>query len=239
MVRKFWPGGDPLGSVLEIKSVDGRMEARQIIGVLRDTRSDAGDTRLRPELYTPYEQTPVAYLHVIIRASNPSDPRLRTAFHAALSAVDGAQFVDRFALFEDVIGARLATWRFGAWLLGVFAAMAVLLAAVGLAASIAWWVAQRTREIGVRIALGAHPAQVTRLFLRQGLTLAASGLVLGLAGAAASTRFLESWLYGVTPLNPAAFAGSAAVLLAIAALASYIPARRAARVDPLVALRAE
>jgi ABC-type antimicrobial peptide transport system permease subunit len=139
----------------------------------------------------------------------------------------------------DLLDDRVDTWRFGAWLLGVFAGMALLLAAVGLASSIAWWVAQRTREIGVRVALGAPPARVTRMFLRQGLALATAGTVLGLAGAAATTRFLESWLYGVTPLNPAAFASSAAALLAIAALASYLPARRAARVDPLVTLRAE
>ena len=133
----------------------------------------------------------------------------------------------------------VATWRFGAWLLGGFAGMALLLAVVGLAASIAWGVAQRTREIGVRMALGAEPRQVTRLFLRQGLALTAFGIVLGIAGAAASTRVLTSWLYGVKPLDAPTFAWSAAGMLAIAALASYLPARRAARIDPLVTLKAE
>ena len=124
-------------------------------------------------------------------------------------------------------------------LLGLFATMAVLLAAVGLTASIAWWVAQRTREIGVRMALGSRPSQVTGLFLRRGLTIAAFGVALGLGGAAASTRLLQSWLYGVTPLDPATFGWSAAVMLGVAAVASYLPARAAARVDPLVALRTE
>jgi ABC-type antimicrobial peptide transport system permease subunit len=117
--------------------------------------------------------------------------------------------------------------------------MALLLAAIGLAASIAWWVAQRTREIGVRMALGASARQVTGLVLKEGLALGVTGIVLGLAGAAASTRLLESWLYGVTPLDAPTFAWSAAGMLAIAALASYLPARRAARIDPLVTLRAE
>ena len=139
----------------------------------------------------------------------------------------------------DLLDARVATWRFGAWLLGAFAGMALLLAAVGLASSIAWGVAQRTSEIGVRMALGAEPGQVTGLFLRQGLARTATGIVLGLAGAAASTRLLESWLYGVKPLDVPTFAWSAAGMLVIAALASYLPARRAARIDPLVTLRAE
>ena len=121
----------------------------------------------------------------------------------------------------------------------MFAALALLLAAVGLAASIAWRVAQRTREIGVRMALGADAGQVTRMVVRQGLTLALTGIVLGLAGAAASTRFLESWLYGVTPLDPRTFALSAAGMFGVAALASYLPARRAARIDPLITLRSE
>jgi ABC-type antimicrobial peptide transport system permease subunit len=103
----------------------------------------------------------------------------------------------------------------------------------------AWWVAQRTREIGVRMALGADAGQVSSLVLKQGLTLGATGVVIGLAGAAASTRLLESWLYGVKPLDVPTFAWSAAGMLTIAALASYLPARRAARIDPLITLRAE
>jgi predicted permease len=239
MVRKFWPAGDPVGAMLQVKSIDGRTEARQVVGVLRDARSDGGDTRARPELYTPYAQTPVAYLNVIVRTANPADPRLHSAVKTAVAAVDRTQVLDRVSTFDETIGARLSTWRFGAWLLGIFAGMAVVLAAVGLAASIGWWVAQRTREIGVRMALGAHPAQVTRLFLRQGLGLTVIGVAAGLAGAAATTRLLASWLYGVTPLDPGAFALASGAMLAIAVLASYLPARRAARVDPLIALRAD
>jgi putative ABC transport system permease protein len=238
-VRRLGVARGGVGATLDVKGAYGASAQRLIVGVIRDTRSSGGDTRTRPEWYEPFAQSPPPMMNLIVRSASPADPRLRKAIAEAVTAVDPAQAADRIVPLADLLDDRVATWRFGAWLLGAFAAMALALAAVGLAASIAWWVAQRTREIGVRMALGAHPAQVTRLFLRQGLALAVGGLVLGLAGAAASTRFLESWLYGVTPLNPGAFAGSSAALLAIAALASYIPARRAARVDPLVALRAE
>jgi putative ABC transport system permease protein len=239
LVRKGWPNGDPLGSTISVKGLDGRTEPRQIVGILRDTRSSGGDTKARAELYVPYTQSGLPYFNIIIRTANPSDPRLRDQVRAAVWAVDRNQVPDRFETLEDTLDARVATWRFGAWLLGLFAAIALVLAAIGLAASIAWWVAQRTREIGVRMALGANAGQVARLVLKQGLTLGVMGVALGLAGAAASTRLLESWLYGVKPLDAPTFVWSAAGMLAIAALASYLPARRAARVDPLVSLRAE
>ena len=178
-------------------------------------------------------------MNLIVRTANPSDSRLRSDIRDALAAIDPSQVADRFTPLADMLDTRVATWRFGAWLLGFFAGVALMLASVGLAASIASGVAQRTREIGVRMALGAESRQVTRLFLRQGLALTVVGIVLGIAGAAASTRLLESWLYGVKPLDAPTFAWSAAGMLAIAALASYLPARRAARIDPLVTLRAE
>jgi putative ABC transport system permease protein len=234
LARRAWPDGSALGQVVDVEFFDKRREPRQIVGVTRDTRFSGSDLRARPEIYMPFAQATVTSLHVFVRASNPGDPQLAARIRSALSAVDPTQVLDRAQPMQELLDSRVSTWRFGAWLLGVFAAMALLLAAIGLAASIAWWVSQRTREIGLRMALGAPPAQVTRMFLRQGLALAVTGVALGLGGAAASTRFLQSWLYGITPLNPAAFAGSAAGLLA-----GYLPARRAARVDPLVTLRAE
>jgi putative ABC transport system permease protein len=242
LVRRIGVQRAGVGATLEVAGIDGLIAPRVIVGVIRDTRSSGSDTRARPELYEPFAQSRppmVNMMNLIVRTAAPADPRLRAAIADAVTAVDPMQVADRIVPLADLLDARVATWRFGAWLLGVFAAMAVFLAAIGLASSIAWWVAQRTREIGVRIALGAQPRQVTRQFVRQGLTLTIAGVVLGLGGAAASTRFLQSWLYGITPLDPATFAWSAAGLVAVAALASYIPARRAARVDPLVALRAE
>jgi predicted lysophospholipase L1 biosynthesis ABC-type transport system permease subunit len=208
-----------------------------VVGIIRDFRGAAGDTRSRPELYIPFAQNPIGFINLIVRSPNSADPRLRDALRAAVAAVDPSQVVDRIATYDDTLLARVAPWRLGAWLLGTFAAIAVVLAAIGLAASMAWWVTQRTREIGVRMALGANPQRVRRIVLGQGLGLAIAGVILGLAGAAASTRLLASWLYGVEPLDPKTFAASAAGILAIAALASYIPARRATRIDPIVALR--
>ena len=140
---------------------------------------------------------------------------------------------------ELLIRQRMGTAPVGAWLLGVIAALAVGLAAIGLMTTIGWWVRQRTRELGVRIALGASRGGVTRLVFRQGMTLAVLGVGLGCAAAAGVTRYLEGWIYGVTPLDTATFVGSAALMLGIAACAVYLPVRRATAVDPVVALRAE
>jgi putative ABC transport system permease protein len=228
-----------LGASLVVTGLDRKTETRQIVGIIRDTRSSGGDTRARPELYFAFAQMPYASMNLIVRSANPSDPRLATDLRQAVAAIDPTLVADRIIPFSQLLDARVATWRFGAWLLGVFAAMALLLAAVGLAAAIAWWVTQRTREIGVRMALGANAADVSRMVVRQAAAIAVSGIVLGLAGAAASTRLIASWLYGVTPLDVPTFAWSALGMLGVAIAASYIPVRRAARVDPLVALRAE
>ena len=242
LVRKNWPATphpDPIGAAITVEWFDGRTELRQIVGVSKDTRTWGSDTRSRPEFYVPFAQNPVPAMNLVVRTGDPSDPRIWSAVREAVAAVDASQIVDLFTPLETLVDSGVATWRFGAWVLGLFAGMALLLAAIGLAASIGWAVAQRTREIGVRMALGARPVQVIGLFMRQGLTVTLLGLILGLAGAAASTRLLESWLYGVKPLDVPTFAWSAAGMLVIAALASYLPARRAARIDPLVTLKAE
>jgi putative ABC transport system permease protein len=237
--RKAWPDRDALGATLTLKDFADKVETREVVGIVRDFRSSAGDTRIRPEVYIPFAQDPIGFINLIVRGADPADHRLRDAMVSAVAAVDSSQVVDRIATYDQVLADRTATWRFGAWLLGVFAALAVTLAAVGLAASIAWWVSQRTREIGVRMALGADPGQVTRMFMRQAFALTAVGVTFGLGAAAASTRFLQSWLYGVTPLDPITYAACAVSMMLIAALASYLPARRAARIDPLVTLKAE
>lgn len=238
-VRRMFAGDDALGKFVDVDYYDKRQGARQIVGVLKDTRSSGSDLRARAEIYLPAAQAPSPSMFLIVRSQRPGDPRLAAGLRGAISAIDRAQVVDRIVPMQELLDARVSTWRFGAWLLGVFAAIAILLAAVGLGASIAWWVTQRTREIGVRMALGAKPRRIASLVLTQGIVLAASGVVLGLAGAAASTRFLSSWLYGVTALDRATFIVSALGMLLVAAVASYIPARRATRIDPLVALRAE
>lgn len=238
-VRRMFPGSDALGRYVSIDFYDRQQGPRQIVGVLRDTRSAGGDLKTRAEIYIPLRQSTTALLHLVVKADRPGDPALLSQLRAAVALVDPTQVVDRVMPMQEMLDASVSTWRFGAWLLGLFAAMAVLLAAVGVAASMTWWVTQRTREIGVRMALGADANGVAALVMRQGLAVAAVGILLGLAGAAVSTRFIASWLYGITALDPRTFAASALGMLAVAAAASSLPARRASRVDPIVTLRAE
>jgi putative ABC transport system permease protein len=237
--RRMFPGSDALGRLVTIDFYDKQQGPRQIVGITRDTRSFGADLKARAEIYIPITQATTTLLHLIVKAVRPGDPRLASQLRAAMVDIDPTQVVDRVMPMQEMLDDTVSRWRFGAWLLGSFAAMAVLLAAVGLAASITWWVTQRTREIGVRMALGANANGVAALVMRQGLAVAVAGIALGLAGAAASTRLIASWLYGITPLDPRTFAASAVGMLAIAAAASYLPARRASRVDPIVALRAE
>jgi len=237
--RRAWPGRDPIGAMVTSSAPGAAQLSRRVIGVATDTRSLGGDLTTRPEVYMPFAQSPTPYMNIILRTADPFDPRLPAEIRAAAAGLDPLQVVERIRPLQTMLDVSVSTPRFGAWLLGAFAAMAVLLAAVGLAASIAWWVAQRTREIGVRMALGARPADVVGIFVRQGLILAGAGVAIGLLGAAAATRLLQSWLYGVTPFDAATFVASGGALLVIALAAAYWPARRAARVDPLIALRTD
>jgi ABC-type antimicrobial peptide transport system permease subunit len=140
---------------------------------------------------------------------------------------------------DTMLDRSVATWRFGAWLVGTFAGIAVLLAALGLMTTMGWWVRQRTRELGVRVALGASRGGIVRLVGTQGLVLAATGVALGAGTAAGVTRYLASWLYGVTPLDAPTFAFGAMAMLVVASIAILVPVQRATRVDPVVALRTE
>ncbi|MBK9241291.1 MAG: FtsX-like permease family protein [Acidobacteria bacterium] len=149
------------------------------------------------------------------------------------------QLVDRIENLETLIGSQVALPRLGAWLFGTFASLAVLLSAVGLAATLAWSVAQRRREIGIRMALGAKPADVRALIVRQMLGMSVTGVALGLLAAAGTTRLLAGWLYGVTPRDPVTFAACGALMLSVSALAAYLPARRATSIDPLITLRGD
>jgi putative ABC transport system permease protein len=239
MVRRLAPGQGLPGASVTVKMFNGTTETRQIVGVVRDTRNAGSHTRSRPEIYWPFVQGPAPALNLIVRTRTPSDQQIWSAIRQEVAALDPSQVADRFMPMTDLLGDRVKSWRFGAWMMSLFAGIAIALAAIGLTVSIASWVARRTREIGVRMALGANPSQVTRMFMKQAFIVTLTGIVLGLAGAAASTRLLESWLYGVKPLDLPTFAWSAAGMLVIAALASYLPARRAARIDPLVTLRAE
>jgi ABC-type antimicrobial peptide transport system permease subunit len=195
-------------------------------------------------VYLPYTVNPPRWISLVIRTRSQPEltiPALRRAVLAVEPdlPVTGDGLWAGFATVDQFLSASLAPRRFNTVLLGGFAAAAVLLAVIGLYGVLAYLVAQRTREMGVRVALGAQPGDVLRLTLGRGIRLTLLGLGLGLLGALLLTRVMASLLYGVTATDPATFAAVAALLAVVALLASYLPARRAARVDPVVALRSE
>lgn len=192
----------------------------------------------QPELYVPFQQEPLFFMRIVARGR--ADARsLADGMRRAVWAVDADQPVVAVRPLAEIVGAHVAPARLQAVLLGRFAALSVLLAAVGLYGVLGYAVALRTREIGVRVALGATAADIAALVVGGTARLAAAGALLGLAGAAALTRVLRGLLFGVSPADPATFGAVVATLGAVALLASFIPARRAARIDPVRALRQE
>jgi putative ABC transport system permease protein len=237
--RRFWPGGDPIGQTIETTSGDGSKTTRRIVGIVGDTRSFGMDTKRRAELFVPYAQEPSATLIYFLVRSRASAAQLAPAIRSAVDTVSPGQIVDAIDSLQESVDRSVSRPRFGAWFLGIFAAIAVGLAAMGLGAVIAWWVAQRRREIGVRMALGATKSQMVGLVVRQGMTLTVFGVLIGAGAAFIVTRWLAEWLYGVTPTDPLTFIVGGAGMFALAAIAAYLPARRAASIDPAVTLRSE
>jgi putative ABC transport system permease protein len=178
-------------------------------------------------------------MNLVVRASTGDAASMGATLRGAVAELDREQLVWQTRTLDQLVSASVAGRRFNMTLLGLFAAVAMLLAALGLYGVMAYSVTRRTHEIGVRMALGARGSDVLRMVVGQGMKLAAAGVVLGLVAAFAVTRVLASLLYGVTTTDPLTYAGLAALLAAVALLASYIPARRATKVDPMEALRYE
>ena len=235
LARQYWPGANPLGKHMR----RGGAPWSTVVGVVGHVRhSDlAGDTGKGTYYYSVFQQ-PIPYGSVVVRTR--ADPAaLAGAIRQAVRDVDPNQPVHHVQAMEDMVAASLAPRRFAVVLLGFFAAVALAMAALGLFGVVGYSVAQRTREIGIRMALGAGRRAVLVLVLGQGLRLAGTGVALGLAAALAGGRALRSQLFAIEPWDPATMAGTAAVLIAASLAAAYIPARRAAKVDPLEALRWE
>jgi len=236
LVRRYFAGRNPLGKRLTIgvNNFEG-----EIVGVVADIRHLGLDAPVHEELFTDYVQTPFwPTLSLLARTSG--DPTLAAAaLRASVSAIDKDQPIAKVRTMHQIVGASIAQPRFRTLLLALFGALAVVLSGVGLSGVLAYSVAQRTREIGVRIALGAQSEDVLRLVVGQGMSLALAGIGIGLAAALALTRLLSGLLYGIGANDPATFAGIALLLVVVAAAASYFPARRASKVDPIVALRYE
>ena len=249
MARRFWPNESPIGKrvALSIESLrfnrpnapptfDFEGSAREIVGVVADVRASAIADPAMPQMYIPFAQRPVADLTLAVRTSG--DPlRLISPIRAAVRALDPDQPLSSTAAMSDIVAASVQQPRDRTTLVGVFALVALLLAAIGVYGVIAYGVNERTREIGVRVALGADAADVVRLIIRGALGMTLVGVALGLAGGLAASRVLGSLLFGVTSTDVATFVGASVVILGVAALASWLPARRASRVDPVVALR--
>jgi putative ABC transport system permease protein len=239
LARATWPNQNPLGRTIEFGNMDGDLRLLTVVGVVGDVRYRSLEKPPEPTVYVNYRQRLRGGrdFTVVMRSATP--PGVLLAEARRLVSELRPNVAPRFETFQDVFSASLETRRFNLTLVGVFAGTALVLAAIGIYGVISYWVARRTREIGVRMALGAVPRNVLRLVLgRAGVTVFA-GVVVGLVGAFALTRTMQSLLFGVTATDPATFAGVALLLGAVALLATYIPARRATKVDPMVALRYE
>jgi putative ABC transport system permease protein len=243
--RLYWPSGRALGQrVTVFKSAQGRADFGQpihatVVGVANDVQNVAPGEQPGPVIYVPYTVNPWTHMALIVRTAGDPSQAIPALRHAILGVESAIPMAGGNAGFRIKGGDDLSTQRFNTSLLSAFALVALLLAAIGIYGLMAYSVSQRTHEIGIRVALGAQQRDVLRLVLRQGMLLAGFGIVLGLGGAVAATRLLASQLYGVTATDPVTL-GSVAVLLGVVALvACWLPARRATRVDPTVALRSE
>jgi putative ABC transport system permease protein len=237
--RRFFPDEDPIGQQIRVGvrlARGARSNNKTIVGIVGDVKYGSLDGETPPELYLPYAQQPVDAFTIAVRTSG--DPIAFTpTLRRDVAAIDRELPIAKIEPMTSVIGASVAERRFTMLLLTTFAAVAVALAAIGIYGVLAYLVGQRTQEIGVRLAIGATPRSVVGLFVREGAALTLVGVAGGLAGALAVTRALSTLLFGVTTTDPATFAAVGGALALVALFASYVPARRAARVDPMTALR--
>jgi putative ABC transport system permease protein len=239
LAREKWPGQDPLGRQIEFGNMDGDLRLLTVVGVVGDVREQTLEKPAFPAIYVDYRQRPNATygFNVVVRA-NGDPAAVIGAVRRVVRDLD-PELAPKFATLDQIVSGSVQARRFNLSLVAVFAGTALLLAIVGMYGVMAYSVARRTNEIGVRMALGASPTSIFRLVLGQGLLTAIAGVVFGIAASFAVTRTIASLLYGVSPTDPLTFGEVALLLIAIAVLASYLPARRATKVDPILALRAE
>jgi putative ABC transport system permease protein len=237
LARDRWPGQDPIGHTIEFGNMDGDPRLLTIVGIVGDVHEYGLDTPAHPTVYVDLFQRPRAAITVTM-LSDADTQGVTNAARGILKELD-PEIPTKFQTLSEVYSASLGSRRFNLILIGFFGIAALLLATAGVFGSMAYSVSRRTREIGVRVALGARASDVLRMILGQGMRTIFGGVIAGLAGSLALTRTVESLLFGVTPTDPLTFAAVILLLVVAALVACYIPARRATRVDPLVALRYE
>jgi putative ABC transport system permease protein len=239
--RTFWPDRDPIGRRVSVDRYSIRGAANPpwstVVGVIKDIKNDGLDQSGGPHIYSPIYQVPrIRTLSVTVRTSL-SATSLEPLIRREIQAVDPDLPVFNVRTMNEVIDGSLASRRFSAELVGVFAVLALLLASVGIYGLLAYMVGQRAHEIGVRMALGAMPSTIGKMIVSRGVGLAGIGVGIGLLLSGIMAPLISSLLYGVRPIDPEVFIAVPLILMGVVLLASYIPARRAARVNPIVALR--
>jgi putative ABC transport system permease protein len=237
--RRFFPGEDPLGKRIKLGwSQNGNRRGGEVVGIVGDFRQGGLDKAAEPQMFLPYGQAPLSSLWVVVRTA--ADPAaVSAAARSEVRQLDATLPLFGLQTLTDLVAGSASQPKFYLLLLGGFAAMALLLAAIGIYGVIAYAVRQRTQEIGIRMALGASRDRVQGMVVRQGLTLAGLGALAGLLAALFATRWMKSLLYEVSATDPAIYLAVPVLLVAVAALASWVPARRAARTEPQLALRGE
>jgi ABC-type antimicrobial peptide transport system permease subunit len=242
-VKRYFPNENPIGKRIELgwdqdtASTGGNMTlGGEIVGVVANVKRRGLSQEVFPETYASYMQPTFSNFSVVVRST--ADPStVMAAIRAQIRELDRDLPLSDLRQLKELVAASVSRPRFYTTILGVFASIALILAAVGIYGVISYAVSLRTRELGIRIALGATGRQVSGLVLQQGVGLAIAGVAVGGAGAYWLTRLLSKLLFGVSATDPLTFVGVAALLTAIAAIASFVPARRAAKVDPLLAMR--
>ncbi|HSO75452.1 MAG TPA: FtsX-like permease family protein, partial [Blastocatellia bacterium] len=238
LADKVWPDEDPIGQRIQFGNMDGDLRLLNIVGIVGDVREYGLDADVRPSVYAYSLQRPQSSYLSIVARSQADSGALVSAMRGAVQSMDN-QIPINFRTLEQIFASSLDNRRFSLVIFGVFAAVALLLAAMGIYGVMSYTVSQRTQEIGIRIALGASARNVLSLTMGQGLKLTMIGVAIGGIGAVALTRLLESLLFAVSATDPLTFAGIALLLTGVALVACYLPARRATKVDPMVALRYE
>jgi putative ABC transport system permease protein len=238
MARQFWPNADAIGQRIKVGPTNPESPWLTIVGVVGNVRHFGLDSEPRPEVYRPYLVNPMGAPIVVVRTA--TDPRAVAAMvRDQLRAVDPAVSLSNMATMSELISRSVSGRRFSTLLLAAFAAVALTLATIGIYAVIAYSVTQRTQEIGIRMALGAQAGDILKIIVKQGMALTLIGVALGVAGALALTHIMSSLLFGVRATDPVTFASISLLLVLVAFIACYIPARRAARLDPIKALASQ